>query len=83
MLFVNSVSRSISDSWLKTCLPAEAVLVHVTILIWVLTPGNLADVIFTTDYVVYLSEINVLIELQNISDTASTYLGHHDDLVAG
>jgi hypothetical protein len=25
----------------------------------------------------------VLIELQNISDTAGTYLGHNDDLVAG
>lgn len=55
-------------------------LIHVAILIWVLTPSNLVNVVFTSNHIVHLLEIMVLRELRN---NGGTYLGHNDDLVAG
>jgi ABC-type dipeptide/oligopeptide/nickel transport system permease component len=58
------------------------VLVHITILIWILTTSNLVDIVFTSDYIEHLLETNVVKELQN-TNKIRTYLGHDDDLIAG
>lgn len=65
---------------MNTCLAAEAMLVDITISVWLITPGKeSAGTIFTSDHMVYLIEPEGMRGLESIQDT---YLGHDNNFVA-